>query len=94
DITWCNNNEAEIWKFFIEHKLLYNPDPLEFSKFVTEGPSTSGMPTEAPGNIGSWVGWRIVTAYMKRNPAVTPALLMNEADAQKILTESKYKPTR
>lgn len=94
DLEWCSNNEPEIWKFFIEHKLLYSPDPLEFSRYVTEGPSTSGMPTEAPGNIGSWVGWKIVAAYMKRNPSLTLQQLMNEDNAQKILTESKYKPTR
>lgn len=94
DLNWCSSNEPEIWKFFIEHKLLYSSDPLEFSRYVTEGPSTSGMPTEAPGNIGSWVGWKIVAAYMKRNPSLTLQQLMNEDNAQKILTESKYKPTR
>lgn len=94
DLEWCVDNEPEIWKFFIEKKLLYNPDPLEFSKYVTEGPSTSGMPQASPGNIGSWVGWRIVEAYMKKNPSVTLQQLMEEQDAQKILTASKYKPTR
>lgn len=94
DLEWCRGNEPEIWKFFIEYKLLYNTEPLEYSKYVTEGPSTSGMPPEAPGNIGSWTGWRIVSSYMKRNPDITLQQLMLEDDAQKILTESKYKPLR
>lgn len=94
DLKWCEANEPEIWKFFIEKKLLYSTDPLQYSKYVTEGPSTSGMPSEAPGNIGSWVGWRIVNAYIKKNPTVTLPQLMQEEDAQKILTDSKYKPTR
>ena len=94
DLAWCEENEPEIWKFFIEYKMLYSAEPLEFSKYVTEGPSTSGMPAEAPGNIGSWVGWRIVSSYMKRHPEITLPQLMRETDAQKILTESKYKPAR
>jgi hypothetical protein len=94
DLGWCNENEPEIWKFFIEHKLLFSIDPLEYSKYVSEGPSTSGMPPEAPGNIGSWVGWRIVSRYMEKNPDATLKQLMNEQDAQKILTNSKYKPSR
>ncbi len=94
DLAWCIDNEPEIWKFFIEYKMLYSAEPLEFSKYVTEGPSTSGMPAEAPGNIGSWVGWRIVSAYMKRHPETTLQQLMDEMDAQKILTESRYKPAR
>lgn len=94
DLIWCRNNEPEIWKFFIEYKLLYSVDPLEFAKYVNEGPSTSGMPPEAPGNTGSWVGWRIVSKYMEKNPGITLQELMNEPDAQKILTASKYKPVR
>jgi len=94
DLKWCNENEPEIWKFFIEHKLLYNDDPLEYSKYVIDGPNTSGMPEDAPGNIGSWVGWRIVSQYLKKNPEITLEQLMNEQDSQKILTASRYKPTR
>jgi gliding motility-associated lipoprotein GldB len=92
DLIWCKNNEPEIWKFFITKNLLYSTDPLEYLKYVNEGPSTSGMPPEAPGNAGSWVGWRIVSKYMKQNPKVTLKQLMNEQNAQLILTESKYKP--
>ncbi|MBX7108602.1 MAG: hypothetical protein K1X61_08165 [Chitinophagales bacterium] len=94
DLVWCKNNEPEIWKFFIEKKLLYSTDPLQYAKYINEGPSTSGMPEEAPGNIGSWVGWRIVTAFMEKNEGYTLQQLMEETDAQKILSASKYKPLR
>jgi hypothetical protein len=94
DLEWCKENEPEIWKFFIEHKLLYSPDPLVYSKYITDGPTTSGMPEAAPGNIGTWVGWQIVSKYMEKNRDLTLRALMNEADAQKILTDSRYKPIR
>ncbi len=94
DLEWCSDNEPEIWKFFIEHNLLYSADPLEYGKYITEGPSTSGMPPEAPGNIGSWVGWRIVTRYMEKNADVSLQQLMNDSNSQQILSGSKYKPRR
>jgi len=37
---------------------------------------------------------QIVRQYMKNNPYVTLEQLMNETDAQKILTASKYKPKK
>ncbi len=92
DLKWCSENEKEIWKFFISKNLLYSQDPLEYLKYVNDGPTTSGMPAAAPGNIGSWIGWRIVSAYMKQHPEILLNQLMQEEDAQKILSDSKYKP--
>lgn len=93
-LDWCDNNEGEIWSFFIQNKLLYSTDVTQYNKFVNEGPTTTGMPAGSPGNIASWVGWQIVKKFMKENPAFTPSQLMNENDAQKILQMSKYKPKR
>ena len=42
----------------------------------------------------AWLGWQIVRKYMEENPKVTLAQLMAEKNAQKILTESKYKPKK
>jgi hypothetical protein len=92
DLKWCLDNEKEIWKFFLDRNLLYSQDPLEYMKYVNDGPTTSGMPPESPGNVGSWVGWQIVSAYMKQHPEISLPQLMAEQDAQKILTDSKYKP--
>jgi hypothetical protein len=39
-----------------------------------------------------WLGQQIVKSYMKHNSDVTLEDLMNEKDAQKILSKSKYKP--
>jgi len=92
DLKWCSDNEKEIWKFFLDKNLLYSQDPIEYMPFVNDGPNSSGMPPEAPGNVGSWAGWRIVSAYMKTHSEISLQQLMDEQDAQKILTDSKYKP--
>lgn len=93
-LAWCDKSEVSIWSFFIEKKLLYSVNYTEYMKFITEGPTTSGFPKEAPSMIGNWLGWQIVRKYMKENPTVTLEQLMNEPDAQKILTLSKYKPVK
>ena len=93
-LKWCVENEASIWSFFIENKLLFNTDPSQFSKFVNEGPATNGFPKEAPGRIGAYVGWQIVNAYMKKNKEASLDDLLKENDAQKILEVSGYKPQK
>jgi hypothetical protein len=91
-IKWLNENESEIWKFFVKNKLLYETDPLVFAKFVNDGPNTSGMPAEAPGNIGSWLGYKIVMKYLDKYPDINLQAFMQNMTAQQILTDSKYKP--
>lgn len=93
-LEFCKENEANIWAFFIEKKLLFSTDELEYLKYVNEGPTTSGMPKESPGMIGNWIGWQIVRTYMNRNPEVSLQQLMKNQDPQIILTKSKYKPKR
>jgi hypothetical protein len=91
-LTWVNANEPEIWRFFIKNELLYSTDPMKYGKYVNDAPSTSGMPPQAPGNLGSWIGYRIVEKYMAQHEEITLPQLFAEQDAQKILTESRYKP--
>jgi hypothetical protein len=91
-MQWCIANEQMIWQYFIQNSLLYSTDMEKDLHYVGEGPGTEGFPGEAPGNIGSWVGWQIVRAYMSRKPAVTLQQLMKMEDLQKILDDSRYRP--
>jgi hypothetical protein len=93
-LDWCNNNEADIWNFFINHKLLYSVNEMDFNNYLNDAPNTAGMPPDAPGNIGSWVGWQIVKKYMNEHPEVSLAQLMQTANGQIILQGSGYKPER
>jgi hypothetical protein len=92
-IKWCNWNEFKIWEYFIKNDLLYKTDRIEISKFITDGPVTPGMPPESPGNMGAWIGLQIVKKYMQANQQITLEQLMAETDGQKIMEQSKYKPT-
>ncbi len=93
DIHWCFVNEPEIWKFLIDRDLLYTTDAEKQKLYIGPGPSSSGMPKDAPGNVGTWVGWQIVRAYARKHPEVTFEELLQK-DPQEILTRSGYKPSR
>jgi hypothetical protein len=93
-LDYCVQNEFNLWSYFAAKKLLYTTDHAEIMKYTSEGPFTSAFSKEAPPRIAYWIGWQIVRQYMKNNPDVTPAQLMKEEDAQKILTKAKYKPSK
>jgi hypothetical protein len=94
-ITWCQENEGYIWRYFIENKMLYDTDqkliprfinPAPFSKFYLE------IDNESPGRVGAWIGWKIVRSYMENNEVSLAQLL--KTDAKEIFEKSKYKPKK
>jgi len=91
DLAWCERNEKMIWSFFIEQNLLFENKQREISKYTAEAPTTSGMPADSPGRVGTWVGWQIVKQFMQQNPDVSFGELMSK-NGQQVLKGSKYKP--
>lgn len=92
-IDWCNDNEEQVYNFFSGHDLLYDKNKDEVMRYINDGPFATGMPQQSPGNIGTWIGYRIVKAYMAQYPKTTlPQLLAMHGDAQQFLEQSKYKP--
>ncbi len=91
-MTWCKANEQFIWQYFIQKNLLFNKKPLTIRYYIGVAPTARGMPQEAPGNIGSWVGWQIVKAYMKKYPKTTLPQLMALKGNQDFLNKSGYQP--
>lgn len=91
-LNWCKKNEQFIWQYFIRNELLYKTESLTIRYYIGPGPSSRGLPDNAPGNIGSWVGWQIVRRYMQENPKISLAELMKQTDGQKILNLSDYHP--
>lgn len=99
-VNWCYENEGMIYNFFIQQNLLYSKDAGTVMSYVNDGPFSPGLPVtgkikQTPGNIGSWLGYRIVSTYMDRHPNMTlSALLMQKNDPAKFLEEAKYRPAK
>jgi hypothetical protein len=90
-LKWCKENERSMYNFFIQQNLLFEIDPALTQNFTTDGPTTQGMPEQSPGNIGAFLGWEIVKAYMQKKPSVTVAQLMRTSN-KNIFNEADYKP--
>ena len=93
-LSWCEDNELDIWAHFLQEDLLYSSTWQDIRKLVEYSPASPGMPPEAPGRTANWMGWQIVSEYMRRNPETTFGELISLQDAQLILDQSKYRPRR
>jgi hypothetical protein len=98
-LNWCSTNEAIIYNFFIHQNLLYSKEAHNILPYINDGPFAKGLePASAnakitPGNIGTWLGYKIVSAYMQQHNSMTlPELLNTPVDAAKMLDEAKYRP--
>jgi len=92
--NWIQNNEIEIWAYFLKEKLFYETSNQKIGKYVNPSPHSPGMPPGAPGRTANYIGWQIVEHFMKRNPETQIEELVALDDAQKILEKSKYKPSK
>jgi hypothetical protein len=90
---WCKQNEEGVYYFFAKKELMYSTTWQDIMPFINDGPNTAGMPPEAPGNMGSWLGWQLVRNYMKQHPQESMSSLMkSKLPAQQFLRAAKYKP--
>ncbi len=95
-IEWAKVNEVEIWKYFVENKILFNTDSKLPPRFINPAPFSKfylAIDNESPGRLGVWLGWQIVRSYMENNKNVTLQELL-VMDAKEIFDNSKYKPEK
>lgn len=90
--NWMVRNERHVWAAMIANRMLYSTDGQLIRSFLADGPFSADFTRESPPRLGEWIGWQIVSQYMDKEPGTTLNLLMNEHDAQKILSRSGYKP--
>ncbi len=98
-VEWCNKNEGLIFNFFVHENLLYDKQLHDIQPFINDGPFARGLESvtdtvrKSPGNIGTWLGYKMVCAYMSQHPKKALAELMFEPiDGMKFLEESRYRP--
>lgn len=93
--NWALANEEQIWRYFIENKLLYSTNTKLNKRFLEKAPFSKfylEQDNQSPGQIGVYMGWQIVRAYMRNNNVSLRQLL--QANAEEIFKKSRYKPKR
>jgi hypothetical protein len=94
-LLWAQQNEEQVWKFFMEKELLYSTDTRLNKRFIENAPFSkfyTGQDNQSPGKIGGYIGWQIVRSFMKQNDVSLQKLIT--MDAQRLLDQSKYKPRK
>ena len=91
-MQWCVEREKAFWDHLAQKNLLFSKDYHTFKKYIEEQPFISSLERESPGKAGVWLGYRIVKAFMEKNPKVTLQSLMIEKSQDEIFKGSKYHP--
>ncbi|AWK04438.1 gliding motility lipoprotein GldB [Flavobacterium crocinum] len=95
-IKWCEENEAYMWRYFLENEMLYSVDPKLTTRFIAPAPFSKfflEIDNDSPGRVGAWIGWQMVRSYMKNNSNVSLAELF-KIEPKEIFEKSKYKPKK
>jgi hypothetical protein len=94
-IHWANNNENNIWAFFVENEYLFNTSDDLKLRFISIAPYSKfnlDIDKYSPGSIGKWLGYKIVNSYMiNTNVSIDELIKM---DNYKIFKKSNYKPKK
>lgn len=92
---WAVENEAQIWAYFMEEKILFSTETNLNKRFLEEAPFSKFYREQdnlSPGKIGVWLGWKIVQSYLNHNDVSLQEFL--KKDATELFNESKYKPKK
>lgn len=92
---WAIINEEQVWRYFVENKLLYSTDTKLNQRFLNDAPFSKFYLSEdrsSPGRIGHMIGWQIVRSFMENNDVSLEELLSYEEE--EIFKKSKYKPRK
>ncbi len=91
-LKWAQAYEKNIWDYLIDKKLLFSSKNIDIKTFTGDAAFTTPFHKNSAPKAGTWVGYKIVEAFMDNNPDITLAQLMNITDYMQIYNLSYYEP--
>jgi len=94
-LIWAMDNEYEIWAYFVEEDLLFSTDLNLVKRFLDPAPFSKfykGFDNETPGRLGVYIGYQIVSSFMRNNDVSLPQLLRESP--QIVFEQSGFKPKK
>jgi hypothetical protein len=93
---WVKAEEGNIWGYINQNENLFSIEQAAIQNYIGEAPFTQSLPhgnngEGAPGNIGPWIGWRIIENFEKNNKKLSVPQILR-TPAKRIFEGSKYKP--
>lgn len=90
-LGWMERNEAKVWAWLIQNKMLYSTDQSAWRNLVGDAPHTNAFGNDSAPRTAGYIGWHIVRQYMKKSKCSMEELFA-EKDSRKILTRSGWRP--
>lgn len=90
-LNWAKENEGNVWSYILKNENPYSIEPHVIQTYIGEAPFTQNMPEASPGNIGQWIGWRIVQKFAAENDELSLQEIL-DTPARQLFEQSKYKP--
>jgi hypothetical protein len=90
------SNERELWETMVRQRWLYDRSLDLKRKLVEVAPFSklgSERDQEVPGQIGAWLGWRVMQAYWKAHPELSLwEVLESSPSSAELIQQSNYRP--
>jgi len=95
DWRFCQEQEREMWAYFVENQLLYRSDEELKRRFILEAPFSkfrTPRDRQTPGRVGRWLGWQMVEQFARKGSSLKPVEEVLRTDARELLRASGYRP--
>lgn len=92
---WAVENEAQIWRYFIDKQLLYSTEKKVQNRFIDLAPFSKfylDLDNQSPGSIGKFIGLSIVKQYMQKHPV--PLSQLGAIPTEELFKDANYKPKK
>ena len=93
-LDFAESNLHSIWDEMRLQRLVYDTNPQTIDKFIASAPYTPLLGGKAPGQIGRYVGYRIVRSYLKKHPGTSLPEMLSKAfyASSSTLIDSGFNP--
>ena len=94
---WIKNHQGQVWRDLVSQDLLFTGDPAVISRYLNDGPFSSGYPQQSPPALGLFIGDAVIQKWIQNDGkagALPPwTMLMKNRDlpSTQILKKSGYK---
>lgn len=95
-LQWAKKNEEQIWRYFVEHELLFKTNPDLKSRFIDIAPFSKfylKLDSKSPPQLARYLGWQMVRQFVEKNEKLSLKEVLS-TDANTIFKKSNYKPRK
>ena len=92
ELEWVEDNQQQLWNALVSKELLYSTSYMDINQLLSLSPCTSILHQQAPGRVGRYLGYKIIRAYLEKNPSTTLSQLLTPEfyKSQQTLINSGY----